>query len=216
MSENLGVVKVGATVEDSVEPDLAVFSLRFGKKCKTQRECADDFAAERERVVRALEPFGIADDLGFSGYSSYVCATGRRAAITGYEYYCAATLEVERNRNDVGAIWAALASRVSTTRVNLRFEIGDEDAEEDRLVGRAVAKAKRSAEALAAASGSALAGVKEIRYRRRGDSYLCPPVACPDGAAFASGTEDSMPELQPEPIDVECSVGIDWWLKPLA
>lgn len=68
MSENLGVVKVGATVEDSVEPDLAVFSLRFGKKCKTQRECADDFAAERERVVRALEPFGIADDLGFSGY----------------------------------------------------------------------------------------------------------------------------------------------------
>ena len=34
--------------------------------------------------------------------------------------------------------------------------------------------------------------------------------------AFASGPEDSIPEFQPEPIDVEYSVEIDWRLKPLA
>ncbi len=58
MSENLAVVKVSATAEDKVDPDLAVFTLRFGKKCETQQECADDFAAEQDRVIRALEPFG--------------------------------------------------------------------------------------------------------------------------------------------------------------
>lgn len=47
-------------------------------------------------MIRALEPFGIADALGFDGYSSYVCTSGRRAVVTGYEYYCSATLKVER------------------------------------------------------------------------------------------------------------------------
>lgn len=70
MSENLAVVKVSATAEDRVDPDLAVFTQRFGKKCETQQECADDFAAELDRVSQALEPFGIFDALGFDGYSS--------------------------------------------------------------------------------------------------------------------------------------------------
>lgn len=96
MSESLAVVKVSATAEDKVDPDLAVFTLRFGKKCETQQECADDFASEQDRVVRALEPFGIAEALGFDGYSSYLCTSGRRAVVTGYEYYCSATLKVER------------------------------------------------------------------------------------------------------------------------
>ena len=159
MSENLAVVKVSATAEDKVDPDLAVFTLRFGKKCETQQECADDFAAEQDRVIRALGPFGIADALGFDGYSSYVCTSGRRAVVTGYEYYCSATLKVEREGHDIAAIWAALAGRVSTARVNLHFELSDEDAEERRLIGSAVAKARLSAEALATAAGMELAGV---------------------------------------------------------
>ena len=192
MSENLAVVKVSATAEDKVDPDLAIFTLRFGKKCETQQECADDFAAEQDRVIRALEPFGIADALGFDGYSSYVCTSGRRAVVTGYEYYCSATLKVEREGHDIAAIWAALAGRVSTARVNLHFELSDEDAEERRLIGTAVAKARLSAEALAAAAGTELAGVKEIRYNRSGDSCFW-GVACADGCATPSGAASSMP-----------------------
>ena len=180
MSENLAVVKVSATAEDKVDPELAVFTLRFGKKCETQQECADDFAAEQDRVIRALEPFGIADTLGFDGYSSYVCTSGRRAVVTGCEYYCSATLKVEREGHDIAALWAALAGRVSTARVNLHFELSDEDAEERRLIGAAVAKARLSAEALATAAGTELAGVKEIRYNRSGGSCFW-GVACADG-----------------------------------
>lgn len=215
MSENLAVVKVSATAEDRVDPDVAVFTLRFGKKCETQQECADDFAAEQDRVIRALEPFGIADALGFDGYSSYVCTSGRRAVVTGYEYYCSATLKVEREGHDIAAIWAALAGRVSTARVNLHFELSDEDAEERRLIGAAVAKARLSAEALATAAGTELAGVKEIRYNRSGDSCFW-GVACADGCATPNGAASSMPDLHPEPIDVECSVDVDWWLRPSA
>lgn len=215
MSENLAVVKVSATAEGKVDPDLAVFTLRFGKKCETQQECADDFALEQDRVIHALEPFGIADTLGFEGYSSYLCTSGRRAVVTGYEYYCFAMLKVDRKSHDVAAIWAALAGRVSTARVNLHFELGDEDAEERRLIGAAVAKARLSAEALASAAGVELAGVKEIRYNRSGDSCFW-GVACADASAIPNGVASSMPDLHPEPIDVKCSVDVDWWLKPLA
>ena len=67
---------------------------------------------------------------------------------------------------------AALAGRVSTARVNLHFELVDEDVEERCLIGAAVAKTRLSAEALAAAAGTELAGVKEIRYNQSGDSFF--------------------------------------------
>lgn len=124
-------------------------------------------------------------------------------------------LKVEREGHDIAVIWAALAGRVSTARVNLHFELGDEDVEERRLIGTAVAKARLSAEALAAAAGTELAGVKEIRYNRGGDSCFW-GVACADGCATPNGAASSMPDLHPEPIDVECSADVGWWLKPLA
>lgn len=124
-------------------------------------------------------------------------------------------LKVEREGHDIAVIWAALAGRVSTARVNLHFELGDEDVEERRLIGTAVAKARLSAEALAAAAGTELAGVKEIRYNRGGDSCFR-GVACADGCATPNGAASSMPDLHPEPIDVESSVDVGWWLKPLA
>lgn len=110
---------------------------------------------------------------------------------------------------------AALAGSVSTARVNLHFELGDEDAEERRLIDTAVAKARLGAEALAAAAGTELAGVKEIRYNRGGDSCFWGAI-CADGCATPAGAASSMPDLHPEPIDVACSVDVDWWLKPSA
>ena len=125
------------------------------------------------------------------------------------------TLKFKREGHDIAAIWAALAGRVSTARVNLHFELGDEDAEERRLIGTAVAKARLSAEALATVAGMELAGVKEIRYSRSGDSCFW-GVACADASATPNGAASSMSDLHPEPIDVECSVDVDWWLKPSA
>ena len=99
--------------------------------------------------------------------------------------------------------------------MNLHFELSDEDTEERRLIGTAVAKARLSAEALAAAAGMELAGVKEIRYNRSGGSNFWGAL-CADGCATPNGAASSMPDLHPEPIDVECSVDVDWWLRPSA
>lgn len=110
---------------------------------------------------------------------------------------------------------AVLSGSVSTARVNLHFELVDEDAEERRLIGAAVAKARLGAEALAVAAGTELAGVKEIRYNRGGDSCFLGAI-CADGCATPAGAASSMPDLHPEPIDVACSVEVDWWLKPSA
>ena len=83
------------------------------------------------------------------------------------------------------------------------------------MIGSAVAKARLSAEALATAAGMELAGVKEIRYNRSGDSCFW-GVARADGCATPNGAASSMLDLHPEPIEVECSVDVDWWLKPSA
>lgn len=72
-----------------------------------------------------------------------------------------------------------------------------------------------SAEALATVAGMELAGVKEIRYSRSGDSCFW-GVAYADASATPNGAASSMPDLHPESIDVECSVDADWWLKPSA
>ena len=64
-------------------------------------------------------------------------------------------------------------------------------------------------------AGMELAGVKEIRYNRSGDSCFW-GVARADGCATPNGAASSMPDLHPEPIEVECSVDVDWWLKPSA
>lgn len=36
------------------------------------------------------------------------------------------------------------------------------------------------------------------------------------GLSGPSSKVSSMTDLHPEPIDVECNVDVDWWLKPSA
>ena len=70
------------------------------------------------------------------------------------------------------------------------------------------------AEVLVTVSGAKRGGVKHISYNSYADSastcrsYVCAASAGPIG-------EDDMPrvELEPEPIKIECSVDMEWWLE---
>ncbi len=44
---------VQGTAEDSVEPDVTVFSVGFLGRCATQEACATDFAEEQSKVLTA-------------------------------------------------------------------------------------------------------------------------------------------------------------------
>ena len=117
-------------------------------------------------------------------------------------------------KTDVGAVWAALNLCGSHADMDVDFDLYDKQAAEDELIARAVAQARGNAEALAAASRTKLAGVKHISYNSYGDSaasgrsYVCAASAAPMGA-----DETPRVELEPEPIKVECSVDMEWWLE---
>ena len=209
---NKSVVCVNAAVEGYAEPDIAEFSIRFQWHGKSQEECARQYAEDVKRTQEALKPFELENELKVSGYSSYANRSRHGRTITGYEYSARGVLRLKMQERDVSAIWTALAKSAIRGTINVYFSLDDEDAEEAKLIGRAVAKARSCAEALAVAAGKQLGDVRQIRYKRDNDGFIaaagCLKMCAPSGAK-----NDGLPALDPEPVEVECSVDVDWWLE---
>ena len=202
------IVRVGATAESSVLPDIAPFTISFGNRRKTQQACADDFASEQRKAIDILATFGLSGDLKFSGYSSYAHRAGKKGIIDGYDYSCWGTLRIPRENYDIRAIWQALSDGKLHASLQLTFELEDERPAKDALIDKAVARARHSTETLARAASMELGVVREIRYQGDGRPFIrmCSGSAAPSGAA------DDGPEFEPEPIDIECHADADWWL----
>lgn len=103
----------------------------------------------------------------------------------------------------------ALAECGLKATIEVRLSLEDENAEEARLIGRAVAKAKANAEALAAACGKRPGDVRLVTYNRPTDGFVYPGDFC----VSAPGGTGDLPDLNPEPIEVECAVDMDWYLE---
>ena len=98
--------------------------------------------------------------------------------------------------------------------MSVGFDLADRRAAEDALIARVVKRARNNAQALAAASGSKLDGVKHISYNSQLGSMdrLCYASAADFALGAPAGSADSkVTVLEPEPIEVECSVDVEWW-----
>lgn len=214
--DKTGYVSVGAEVEDEVMPDRVVFSVCFGGGFDAKEACLDDYNEDRAKVAAALAPFGLDDELTCRGYSCYARTTRRKATVMGYSYHAYGTIAASIDAIDVAAVWTALNTCGSRADMTVGFGLADQRAAEDALIARAVERARSNAQALAAASGSRLGGVKHISYNSRlGDTGRF----CFDGAdglvleAPAGSGDFKATVLEPEPIEVECSVDVEWWLE---
>ena len=205
------VVCVSASVEERVEPDVAEFSIWFEWHGQDQAECAERYAADAKRAQEALEPFALSKELKLSHYSSYANRRRRGRTTGGFEYSARGSLRIRLAEHDAASVWTALASSEIKASINACFSLEDEDAEEARLLGQAFAKARGSAEALAAASGKRLGEVRQIRYNRPTDGYSYAGDFCMERMAGIDSS--AIPDLNPEPIEVTCSVDVDWWLE---
>lgn len=210
-TDKTGYVSVGARIEDIVMPDRVIFSIGFGGRFDTKETCLEDYNADRAKVAAALAPFGLDGELTCRGYTCYAQTTRKRAIIVGYEYYACGTVAAPVDSTDFAAVWTALNTCGSHADMNIRFELADERAAEDALIARAVEHARGNAQALAAAAGSKLDGIKHISYNSRSGDYgrVYAAMGVPDGAPGGLGET----VLEPEPIEVECSVDVEWWLE---
>lgn len=205
------VVCVSASVEERVEPDIAEFSIWFEWHGQDQAECAERYAADTKRAKEALEAFGLSDELKLPHYSSYANRRRHGRTTSGFEYSARGSLHIRLAEHDVSSVWTALASSEIKASIDVCFSLEDEDAEEARLLGQAFAKARDSAEALAIASGKRLGEVRQIRYNRPADGYSYSSFR--HNEVVFSPEPNSAPDLNPEPIEVTCSVDVDWWLE---
>ena len=214
--DKTGFVSVGAEIEDEVMPDRVVFSICFGGSFDTKEACLNDYNADRVKVAAALVPFGLDDELTCRGYACYARTTRRKATITGYSYHAYGTIAASIDAVDVAAIWTALNTCGSRAAMSVGFDLADRRAAEDALIARVVKRARNNAQALAAASGSKLDGVKHISYNSQLGSMdrLCYASAADFALGAPAGSADSkVTVLEPEPIEVECSVDVEWWLE---
>ena len=213
--DKAGYVSVGAEVEEEVMPDRVVFSICFGGGFDTKEACLDDYNADRAKVAAALAPFGLDDELTCRGYTCYARTTRRKATVLGYGYHAYGTIAAPIDAVDVAAVWTALNTCGSRANMSVDFDLADRRAAEDALIARAVERARGNAQALAVASGSKLGGVKHISYNSRLGEMGSMRYAAACGAADFSvaGPGDSKATvLEPEPVEVECSVDVEWWL----
>lgn len=200
---------VSATVKDLVDPDIAEIGVDFHWHCPTQEECAEHYAAECEQVRAALEPLGLANELLLAHYCSCPWHSRRKDAITSFEYWARGTLRLRMAEHDVAAVWSALNTCQVKATMGVAFSLEDEDAAEERLLGRAMAKARHEAGALAAATGMRLADVKQISYNRLQGGYEFPATG---GLYLEEASLDSA-NFDPKPIGISCTVDVDWWLE---
>lgn len=170
-TDKTGYVSVGARIEDKIMPDRVIFSIGFGGRFDTKEACLDDYNADRAKVAAALAPFGLDDELTCRRYTCYAQTTHKRAIIVGYDYYAYGTVAAPVDSVDCAAVWAALNTCGSHADMNIRFELADERAAEDVLIARAVERARGNAQALAAAAGTKLGGIKHISYNSRPGDY---------------------------------------------
>lgn len=211
MESEKGYVSVGAEVEDEVVPDEVTFRIRFGGRFPSKAECLTDYSAEQKKIKGALSSFGLADRLGCRRYSCYAHTTRKKAVVDGFDYCAYGTVSTPAAEIDAGEVWAALSTCGAHASSSVEFGFSDRRAAEDGLIGRAVRKARANAEALAAASGTSLGAVKHISYNASPSNnlFVCAASAdCGPGNASDDGLR-----LEPEPIEVECSVEIEWWLE---
>lgn len=202
------VVCVSASVEEQVEPKLSIWFQWHGQD---QEACTEQYAADAKRAKEALEPFGLSEELKLSHYSSYANRRRHGRTTGGFEYSARGSLRIRLGEHDVAAIWTALTSTAIKASINVFFSLEDEDAEEAKLLGRAFAEARGSAEALASASGKRLGEVRQIRYNRPTGGYSYPGDFSMERMAGVDSSH--VPDLNLEPIEVACSVDVDWWLE---
>lgn len=208
------VVRLSATAEEEVDPDTAVFSIRFSRLLSTKEKCDADYAEEKRKVVRALARFGLDSELKSSGYRC-VKVEKKRGVIQGYRYVDDCALEIPREKNDIPAILSALQGCGAHSSIGLRYILRNERQMELSLAAKAVEESRVAAELLANAAGAKIAGVKSIEYR---DFSYSPGRAARMCMSAPSGPDNCFEEelevdLTPAPVEVEANVDVEWMLE---
>jgi uncharacterized protein YggE len=204
-AEEPRTLSVNATAVVDRAPDQAVIMLAVESEAESAREAAAANATKMDRVVSALKRLGIPSanirTVSYELQPQYAQSENREPRIASYRALnqVQVTLSsIDRVGPTIDAALASGSNRVS----NLSFGIEDTGAARLEALQKAVAKAKREAEAVATAAGQKLGVPLTIQvdgyavqpprpmpmYRMAADMAMAPPTPVEGGTIQVSAS----------------------------
>lgn len=145
-------------------PDVASMSFGVTTNGAKAKATLDSASKAAEKIISALKKQGVkAEDIQTSGVSIYPMQTDRggKVVVTGYQ----ASISVDAKLRDlakVGDVIEAASNAGANTINGPSFEISQDSDQRAQAIEKAVAAAKKNAEAMAKASGKSLGDVISI------------------------------------------------------
>ena len=189
-------IRVTGTGEARAQPDQAIADFAVETQAATAQAAAAENAQRMERVIAALVRAGVPRDRietpdynGFPDYDPQPRPETTEPRIRGYRVMNTVSVKMD----DIGRVGAVIdaALAAGANRVHgVRFGLRDPQAFRQRAIEDAVRRARADAEALAAALGVRLGGLREAYTA---DVGMVQPVVMERMAAFDMAQGASTP-----------------------
>jgi uncharacterized protein YggE len=203
-------VQAAATVERSVQPDVAILTLNFSARGRTPAAAGDALASRADSIRRALQALGIPRDSLLTGSRWYwwrgrveMVVEGRRVergadghgireTVIVQDTSYRATDAIEVHLHDLKRVGAAIDSALAHAITDIspvRFLATDVSAAHEDALREATVRARRQATAIAEASGGRLGRTLSLTTERDGYSPFAGIAMETAGLSAQPGTE---------------------------
>ena len=202
-----------------LKPDTTRIMMTLEGKSPAYAETLARSAADTEQIRSALSETGFKRDalktLSFRvepEYEGYREDDVYKQRLVGYRFCHEMKIEFPSDNVRLGRTLTALANTDLAPEFRIVYTVKDREAAKNALIGAAVADAKAKAAALAEAAGVRLKGISHIAYSLCEIEPEVRPAVFP-GMKRAACADSVSPEIEPEDIEAEDTVTIDWEIE---
>jgi len=207
-SEQLGTVTSSGTGKASATPDQAVMSFGVTAQDKDAKAALEDVSKTAEQISAAVKKEGVDEkDIQTQNVSVFPISGPDSSQITGYQASLSVSVKVrdlESLSDVIGAASSAGASDISGPS----FEVADDTPYQQEAIDKAVADARKSAEAMAKAADKSVGDVLRISSSSTDVIPLTSRAELSAKDAAASGVP-----IEPGQLDVTADVTVVFELK---
>lgn len=223
MSGNTRELRVTGKGRLQVPPDVTRIYVTLEKTWPTYDETLRRSSEDTEQIRNLVQSFGFqAEDLKTmeyrvdTEYEGYEENGAYRRRFVGYRCVHRMKVEFPSDGERLGKLLNALAANPAEPEFSIGYAVKDTEAARDRLLGLAVADAKRKAEILAEAAGVSLREIRALDYSWSSEELEIRTMnAAPAGRLLMKNqTEESFDmAIQPDDIEVTDTVTVIWTIQ---
>ncbi len=200
------VISINGMGKVSVKPDVAKIDFGLYSDGASVTAVQDDNTRKMNAVITAVKALGVKDaDIQTSNYSLQpkIDWTNGNQRVTGYVLSQMVTLKI-RDLTKVGQAIEAATNAGSNQVNSLQFTIDDPSSLQDEARIKAIADAKKKAEALAKATGLHL--VKVVSFSEA--SPVESPIPMPYAVRSQVADKAAAPQIEAGSLDVTMNVSV--------